>query len=150
MKHVLFAALGIVIGFVLGGIRPRMQLAALQVELTEARARAGQLRRTLALVDEELALKTPLVEKGLVTKVEFLQLQKQQNETRGELEAVRLSIPRIESTIEEAKRKRNLLIAKQKRAQAQKRIHETMSGLSDTSAFEAFNRMNQLDLCFRW
>ncbi|HSR41904.1 MAG TPA: PspA/IM30 family protein, partial [Longimicrobiales bacterium] len=42
---------------------------------------------------------------------------------------------------EEAKRKRNLLIAKQKRAQAQKRIHETMSGLSDTSAFEAFDRM---------
>ena len=43
--------------------------------------------------------------------------------------------------IEEAKRKRNLLIAKQKRAQAQRRIHETMSGLSDTSAFDAFNRM---------
>jgi phage shock protein A len=43
--------------------------------------------------------------------------------------------------IEEAKRKRNLLIAKQKRAQAQKRIHETLSGLSDTSAFDSFNRM---------
>jgi phage shock protein A len=48
---------------------------------------------------------------------------------------------RLNDKIEEAKRKRNLLIAKQKRAQAQRRIHETMSGLSDTSAFEAFNRM---------
>ncbi len=43
--------------------------------------------------------------------------------------------------IEEAKRKRNLLVAKQRRAQAQRRIHETMSGLSNTSAFDAFNRM---------
>lgn len=38
MKHVLFAALGIVIGFVLGGIRPRMELAELQTELSETRA----------------------------------------------------------------------------------------------------------------
>ena len=43
--------------------------------------------------------------------------------------------------IEEAKRKRNLLVAKQRRAQAQRRIHATMSGLSSTSAFDAFNRM---------
>ena len=45
--------------------------------------------------------------------------------------------------IEEAKRKRNLLVAKQRRAQAQRRIHETMSGLSNTSAFDAFNRMSE-------
>ena len=51
------------------------------------------------------------------------------------------SLRPLNDKIEEAKRKRNLLIAKQKRAQAQRRIHETMSGLSDTSAFEAFNRM---------
>src|SRR5690606_28319257 len=51
------------------------------------------------------------------------------------------SLRMLNDKIEEAKRKRNLLIAKQKRAQAQRRIHETMAGLSDTSAFEAFNRM---------
>ena len=32
-------------------------------------------------------------------------------------------------------------MAKQKRAQAQKRIHETMAGLSNRSAFETFDRM---------
>jgi len=58
-----------------------------------------------------------------------------------ETEKLKASLRRLNDKIEEAKRKRNLLIAKQKRAQAQKRIHETMSGLSDTSAFEAFNRM---------
>jgi len=58
-----------------------------------------------------------------------------------ETEKLKASLRQLNDKIEEAKRKRNLLIAKQKRAQAQKRIHETMSGLSDTSAFEAFNRM---------
>jgi phage shock protein A len=47
----------------------------------------------------------------------------------------------LSEKIEEAARKRNLLVARQKRAQAQKHIHEVMSGLSDTSAFEAFDRM---------
>lgn len=58
-----------------------------------------------------------------------------------ETEKLKGSLRQLNDKIEEAKRKRNLLIAKQKRAQAQRRIHETMSGLSDTSAFDAFNRM---------
>lgn len=58
-----------------------------------------------------------------------------------ETEKLKGSLRQLNDKIEEAKRKRNLLIAKQKRAQAQRRIHETLSGLSDTSAFEAFNRM---------
>lgn len=59
----------------------------------------------------------------------------------AETENLKGSLRQLNDKIEEAKRKRNLLIAKQKRAQAQRRIHETMSGLSDTSAFDAFNRM---------
>jgi phage shock protein A len=59
----------------------------------------------------------------------------------AETENLKGSLRQLNDKIEEARRKRNLLIAKQKRAQAQRRIHETMSGLSDTSAFEAFNRM---------
>jgi hypothetical protein len=38
MKQVLFAALGIVIGFVVGGIGPRLDLAVLQAKLNETRA----------------------------------------------------------------------------------------------------------------
>ena len=60
---------------------------------------------------------------------------------KEETEKLKASLRTLNDKIEEAKRKRNLLIAKQKRAQAQKRIHATMSGLSDQSAFEAFNRM---------
>jgi phage shock protein A len=59
----------------------------------------------------------------------------------GETERLKESLRQLNDKIEEAKRKKNLLVAKQKRAQAQARIHETMAGLSDKSAFEAFDRM---------
>jgi phage shock protein A len=63
--------------------------------------------------------------------------QKQHEETDRLKDALR----QLNDKIEEAKRKKNLLVAKQRRAQAQKRIHETMAGLSDKSAFETFERM---------
>ena len=49
----------------------------------------------------------------------------------------------LNDKIEEAKRKKNILIARQKRAEAQKAIQDTMRGLSDTSAFDTFERMAQ-------
>ncbi|CAN5690192.1 PspA/IM30 family protein [soil metagenome] len=58
-----------------------------------------------------------------------------------ETERLKDSLRQLNDKIEEAKRKKNLLVAKQKRAQAQKRIHETMAGLNDKSAFETFERM---------
>jgi phage shock protein A len=63
--------------------------------------------------------------------------QKQNSET----ERLKESLRQLNDKIEEAKRKKNLLVAKQKRAQAHQRIHETMAGLNDRSAFEVFDRM---------
>ena len=56
---------------------------------------------------------------------------------------LRDSLRQLNAKIEEAKRRKNLLIARQKRAEAQKTIQETMSGLNDTSAFDTFDRMSQ-------
>lgn len=47
----------------------------------------------------------------------------------------------LNNKIEEAKRKKNLLIARKKRAEAQQQIANTMQGLGDTSAFDTFDRM---------
>jgi phage shock protein A len=47
----------------------------------------------------------------------------------------------LNGKIEEAKRKKNLLIARAKRAEAQRTIAETMDGISNTSAFETMARM---------
>jgi phage shock protein A len=49
----------------------------------------------------------------------------------------------LNSKIEEAKRKKNILVARAKRAEAQKTIQQTMAGLSDTSAFDTFDRMSE-------
>jgi len=56
---------------------------------------------------------------------------------------LRESLRQLNNKIEEAKRKKNVLIAKKKRVEAQKKIQETMSSLSDTSAFDTFDRMSQ-------
>ena len=47
----------------------------------------------------------------------------------------------LEQKIEEAKSKRALLIARQRRAEAERTIHQTVSGISDSSAINAFDRM---------
>src|SRR3982751_4570419 len=60
-----------------------------------------------------------------------------------ETEKLKNSLRDLNDKIEEAKRKKNLLVARQRRAQAQKRIAETMSSLSEKSAFEAFARMEE-------
>jgi phage shock protein A len=67
----------------------------------------------------------------------FSTWQRHQEDT----EKLRDALRQLNEKIQEAQRKKNLLIAQQRRAQAQRRIHETMSGLSDSSAFEAFDRM---------
>lgn len=68
-------------------------------------------------------------------------LEEQWRTHASETEKLKDTLRQLSSKIEEAKRKRNLLIARQKRAAAQQRIHETMRGLTERSSFEAFDRM---------
>jgi phage shock protein A len=67
------------------------------------------------------------------------QWQKQKDAVEKLKQALRM----LNDKIEEAKRKKNVLIARKKRAEAQKAIQDTMSGLKDQSAFETFDRMAQ-------
>lgn len=60
---------------------------------------------------------------------------------REETEKLKLSLRQVNDKIEEAKRRKNILIARQRRAEAQRRIQETMSSISEQSAFETFERM---------
>ena len=112
-----------------------------QLDTEVKQARDWQHRAMLAVKEgrDDLAKQALLRQKEHTERAQVLQQtwEAQAHET----EKLKGSLRQLNDKIEEAKRKRNLLIAKQKRAQAQRRIHETMSGLSDTSAFEAFNRM---------
>ncbi len=53
------------------------------------------------------------------------------------------ALTQLNAKIQEAQRKKNLLIARQKRAEAQKTIQDTMSGMNDTGAFDSFARMEE-------
>jgi phage shock protein A len=86
-----------------------------------------------------------LAKEALARKKEHEQLseqfQQQWQKQKQAVDQLKLALRALNTKIEEAKRKKNLLIARKKRAEAQKAIHETMSGLRQASAFEAFDRM---------
>jgi phage shock protein A len=88
-----------------------------------------------------------LAKQALLRHGEHLQHGQQLEQTwethRLETEKLKNSLRDLNDKIEEAKRKKNLLVARQRRAQAQKRIAETMSSMSEKSAFEAFARMEE-------
>ncbi|MCB9616917.1 MAG: PspA/IM30 family protein [Sandaracinus sp.] len=91
--------------------------------------------------DEELAKEALLRKKEHDTLAE--QFRDQWEKQKTATDQLKTALRALNHKIEEAKRKKNVLIARQRRAQAMKSIQETMSGLSDTSAFETFDRMSQ-------
>jgi phage shock protein A len=101
-------------------------------------------RRAMLAVQEG---RDDLAKQALVRHAEHLAHGQQYEQTwesqRSESEKLKNSLRDLNDKIEEAKRKKNLLVARQRRAQAQQRIAETMSSLSEKSAFEAFARMEE-------
>lgn len=69
------------------------------------------------------------------------ELEKQWHAQVAAVEQLKEGLRLLTTKIDEAKRKKHILIARKKRAEAQKTIHQTMQGLSDVSAFETFDRM---------
>ena len=81
------------------------QISQQQSALEEALSKQRQLRRSLELLQQEVEIKRPLVERRIISEVDYLQVQQREAEAEGELEGVNLSIPRIQSTVEEARNK---------------------------------------------
>jgi phage shock protein A len=115
----------------------------LQYESERAQAQEWEKKAMLAVRagDDNLA------KEALARKAEHENLaaeyMKQWEAQKAAADQLRDSLRALNKKIEEAGRKKNLLIAKKKRAEAQKTIHHTMAGLSDTSAFDTFERMAQ-------
>jgi phage shock protein A len=70
------------------------------------------------------------------------QYQQQWMAQKQAVEKLKDALRLLNNKIEEAKRKKNILIARKKRAEAQQQIASTMQGLGDTSAFDTFDRMS--------
>ncbi len=70
------------------------------------------------------------------------QFQQQWIAQKSAVDKLKDALRLLANKIEEAKRKKNILIARKKRAEAQNQIANTMQGLGDTSAFDTFERMS--------
>jgi phage shock protein A len=99
-------------------------------------------RRAMLAVQEG---RDDLATQALMRYNEALQGAQQLHETwvkhKADTESLKGQLRQLNDKIEEAKRKKNILVARAKRAEAQQRIQETMSGMNDKSAFESFDRM---------
>nr|WP_207200271.1 MULTISPECIES: HlyD family type I secretion periplasmic adaptor subunit [unclassified Pseudomonas] len=87
----------------IGGLQE--QLIQRQQELREFTSKQAQYRSGLALQRQEINMSEPLVAQGAVSPVEVLRLKRAEVETRGQLDATTLAIPRAESAIKEVQRK---------------------------------------------
>ncbi|KNH20347.1 MULTISPECIES: HlyD family type I secretion periplasmic adaptor subunit [Pseudomonas] len=87
----------------IGGLKE--QLIQRQQELREFTSKQAQYRSGLALQRQEINMSEPLVAQGAVSPVEVLRLKRAEVETRGQLDATTLAIPRAESAIKEVQRK---------------------------------------------
>ncbi|WP_060826282.1 HlyD family type I secretion periplasmic adaptor subunit [Sulfurospirillum cavolei] len=74
-------------------------------ELSELESKVAQLQNSYDLVQKEMNIMAPLVKKGLVSEMEFLQLKRQASTIQGDLQASKLAIPRVQSAIQEAHNK---------------------------------------------
>nr|WP_241198312.1 HlyD family type I secretion periplasmic adaptor subunit [Pseudomonas granadensis] len=87
----------------IGGLQE--QLIQRQQELREFTSKQAQYRQQLGLQRQEINMSEPLVAQGAVSPVEVLRLKRAEVETRGQLDATTLAIPRAESAIKEVQRK---------------------------------------------
>jgi phage shock protein A len=90
--------------------------------------------------------KDDLAKEALLRKQEYdnayAEYKKQWEAQKAAVEKLKITLRELQNKIDAAQRKKNLLVARAKRAEAQEKIQNTISSVSgSTSAFEAFDRM---------
>ncbi|TEW55379.1 HlyD family type I secretion periplasmic adaptor subunit [Psychromonas sp. RZ22] len=98
-------------------------------EIKELNSKIKTLISSLNLANRELRLTRPLAEKNIVPEIELLKLQRTVNTLNGELSALRLLTPKLESALEESILKRRELVFKF-RTDARAQLNEKQGLLS--------------------
>ncbi len=105
------------------------QIAQKQQEIKELKSRQQQLQHSYDLAQQELNITKPLVNKGVMSEVELLRLQREASTLKTELETTRLRIPRAKAAVVESERKIEELQVRF-RTQALAELNEIKSELS--------------------
>lgn len=83
----------------------RSQHSQKQQEITEMQSRKGQLERSLGLAKQQRDIAKPLVDQGVYPRVDYLELERDISSLQGDIDALRLAIPRIRQAANEASRR---------------------------------------------
>lgn len=81
----------------------RQKIKQREQELIEAESNRKRLTDSYTMLAKEIELSEPLVGFGAMSQVELLRLQRSANDLQGELNATKLSIPRLQAALDEAK-----------------------------------------------
>lgn len=113
-------------------------------EMLEQKRQAEDWERKAVMAVK--ANRDDLAKEALLRKQEaenyYLQLKPQWESQRAAVEKLKETLRTLQNKIDEATRKKNILIARAKRAQAQEKIQKTLTSMSgNTSAFDTFDRM---------
>lgn len=83
----------------------RSQHSQKQQEITEMRSRKEQLERSLELAKQQRDIAKPLVDQGVYPRVDYLAVERDISTLQGDIDALRLAIPRIRQAADEASRR---------------------------------------------
>lgn len=81
------------------------QLVQRRQEVRELGSKEQQFRSSLGLLRKEIEMSEPLVASGAISAVEVLRLKRAEVESRGQLDATTLAIPRAQAAIKEIESK---------------------------------------------
>ena len=107
----------------------RQQAAQKSQEVRELNNKMETAQKSLNIAKQEYEMTAPLLEKGIIPKVEVLRLERQVKELEGEVEAARLAIPRAQAAAGEV----------------QSRVREQTAGFRAKAAQDLADRQEQLN-----
>lgn len=79
------------------------QLTQKEQEVAELQRRISDVSSVMSLAQQERGMVAPMVEKGAANKMELLQLDRQIAQQRGELNGLKLALPRAQSAVKESR-----------------------------------------------
>jgi len=91
-------------------------------EIKEIKGKQTELRKSLKLAREQKTIAEPLMKKGLYSRVEFIKLDRDVVGLQGQINALKLSLPRLKNAANEAQER-----MAQRRAEASSLAYEEIS-----------------------
>jgi adhesin transport system membrane fusion protein len=85
----------------------QQQLVQKQQELESYVLKLKNVKRSLSLAQQQLKIKRPLAEQGVISQVELLQAQRDVNELQTEMDATQSAIPQTEAQVKEQENRLN-------------------------------------------